>query len=586
MPIVAETMRCLFLCSAVAVATSGFVPTSPPTTTTKRRGAINNSLYFARLPIRFEPESTTTNRPLRSSLASVEEKSGPSFWEALIGIAINGSPWEYMLEMKRKGYDGIVPVDLGPGGKFNFLLSPDSVRAATVEEAKMLPRRFSVELFETLELDKGIVYEQGDRHKLHKKICIPSFEQARSMEFFVGATKAELDVLSTAFRSKAGNANNNEINIRSSNNYNNNRIDLYAEMRRSALNVVLDVSFGLGTASDEGDGAGTKSNTFEKVDELSDTIAEYLERIVALANEIPPLWQISPRLSYNYVRVTDVVLPNLRQLVSEVIEARRLEEDRRRSSSIDSSDDNAEAGTTTKRNRADLLGVLVEQLEDNADVRSILFDVVIAGSDTTASTTTAALYLLHRDEHRSWLEQARAEADRTNAGQDVPLNEIRSSMPVCVAIAREILRLYPPVPFVGRTATASGTLGKDDYPVTPGDTFCFSPWHLGRDPSQWGDDASAFNPQRWIDDSYNGGAADSFSWLPFGAGARGCLGTRLGLTEVVLGVARLVREFEFDFETDGPLPVKYDLTLNLDGVMNCGIRIRDAIPGEQQLQQS
>ena len=461
---------------------------------------------------------------------------GPSFFEALFGIAINGSPWEYMLQMKRQGYNGVVPVDLKFAGFYNFLLSPEAVRVVTVEQAKLLPRRFSVPLFETLELDRGIVYEQGDRHRRNKKICLPSFEQSQSMESFVEATKAELDGLSDEFKAKA---NSEESN----------RIDLYAEMRRSALNVVLDVSFGLGKEA---------ASNFEKADDLSATIAEYLERIVALANEIPPLWQISPRLSYNYVRVTDVVLPNLRALVSEVIEARRAEGEEAQS----------------KRNRADLLGVLVEQLEDNADIRSILFDVVIAGSDTTASTATAATYILHQPQHKEWLERAREEAIFTNAGREVPLDKLRTTMPVCVAIAREVLRLYPPVPFVGRTATGTGTLVQSNYPVNPGDTFCFSPWFLGRDPSQWGDDADEFNPQRWLDDDKKGGAISTFSWLPFGAGSRGCLGTRLGLTEVVLGIARLLKGFEFEFETTGPLPVRYDLTLNLDGVMDCTIRNR------------
>ena len=105
------------------------------------------------------------------------------------------------------------------------------------------------------------------------------------------ATKAELDDLSLNFENMA----QNEKRCAD--------IDLYAEMRKSALNVVLDVSFGLGK---EG------ASNFKKADELSATIAEYLERIVALANEIPPVWQIAPRLSFNYVRVTDVVLPNLR----------------------------------------------------------------------------------------------------------------------------------------------------------------------------------------------------------------------------------------------------------------------------------
>ena len=457
---------------------------------------------------------------------NVEEKA-PSFLEALFGIAINGSPWEYMLQMKEQGYDGVIPVNLGPVGKYNFLLNPEVVRAATVEEASILPRRFSVQLFETLELDKGLVYEQGDRHKRHKRTCIPSFEQKQSMESFVSASKEELDDLASRFVSKKS-------------------IDLYAEMRKSALNVVLDVSFGLGK---EG------ATNFQKTELLSDTIAEYLERIVALANEIPPLWQISPRLSKNYVRVTDVLLPTLRSLVSEVIASRRLEE---------------ESGK--KKSRADLLGVLVEDFDDN-DIRSILFDVIIAGSDTTASTATAALYILHQPENKGWLEKARKEAIETNAGRDVPLDKMRSEMPVLVGVAREVLRLYPAVPFVGRTAADNGSLCDGRYPVTIGDTFCFSPWFLGRDPTNW-EHANEFHPQRWVDDSTNGGALSSFSWLPFGAGPRGCLGTRLGLTEVVLGTARLLLDFEFEFELEGPLPVKYDLTLNLDGVMGCKIRPR------------
>lgn len=444
-----------------------------------------------------------------------------------------------MIQMRTNGYDGVVPINLGLIGNYNFLLNPEVVRAVTVEQASILPRRFSVPLFETLELDKGLVYEQGERHKKHKKTCIPSFEQKRSMESFVSATREELDDLSSRFSSSESSSSNN-------NNIKGKTIDLYAEMRQSALNVVLDVSFGLGK---EG------ATNFSKSELLSKTIAEYLERIVALANEIPPLWQISPRLSYNYVRVTDVVLPTLRSLVAEVIASRRIEE---------------EEGL--KRNRADLLGVLVEEYDDN-DIRSILFDVVIAGSDTTASTTTAALYVLHQPENRHWLEEAREEAYKTDAGREIALDDLRTSMPVIVGVAREILRLYPPVPFVGRTATDSGSLCDGQYDVNVGETFCFSPWFLGRDPTNW-KEANKFDPQRWIDDPASGGASSIFSWLPFGAGPRGCLGTRLGLTEVVFGIARLLTDFDFEFELDGPLPVKYDLTLNLDGVMNCNIQPR------------
>lgn len=466
----------------------------------------------------------------------------PSFLSALFGIALAGSPWDYMLDLRQKGYDGVVPINLGPVGVYNFLLSPESVRSATVEQAPTLPRRFSVPLFETLELDRGLVYEQGERHKRHKRLCIPSFEQSVSMEVFVKATRDELDAVSDRFDKVASSGRT---------------LDLYAEMRRATLNVVLSVTFGLGQRG---------ASTFDRADELSRTIGEYLERIVALANEVPPLWQISPRLSSNYVRVTDFLLPNLRELVAEVISARR----------------QLEATDASSSGRADLLSVLVGQNDlTDADIRSILFDVVIAGSDTTASTTTAALYVLHQPENNKWLHACRQEAIAKDAGDGVALADLKSELPISTAVAREILRLYPPVPFVGRTATDDGALCSGLYPVTEGDTFCFSPWFLGRDPTAWGgtslpgedrvEAANQFNPQRWLDDGINGGAPSPFSWLPFGAGPRGCLGTRLGLTEVTLGVSRLLRDFEFEFDQSGPLPVKYDLTLNLDGVMGCKI---------------
>ena len=98
---------------------------------------------------------------------------------------------------------------------------------------------------------------------------------------------------------------------------------------------------------------------------------------------------------------------------------------------------------------------------------------------------------------------------------------------------------------------------------------------LGRNPQSWGEGADAFDPQRWIDDPAGGGAPSSFCWLPFGAGPRGCLSTRLGLTEVVIGVALLVQRFDVAFDKS-ELEYKYDLTLNLERTTECDARVRNA----------
>ena len=54
------------------------------------------------------------------------------------------------------------------------------------------PLTIQVPLFAVLELDRGIVYEQGKRHKRQKRLCIPSFEQGRSMASFLVAVQVQL----------------------------------------------------------------------------------------------------------------------------------------------------------------------------------------------------------------------------------------------------------------------------------------------------------------------------------------------------------------------------------------------------------
>ena len=316
------------------------------------------------------------------------------------------------------------------------------------------------------------------------------------------------------------------------------RLDLYAETRTLTLRVVLRVTFGL--EPDEADA------------ELSDTISQYLEAIVATANEVPPLYQLYAPLSSNYVRVTEELLPRLRRLVKELIEQRRRD---------------------STKDAPDLLSQLLRDgtLSDD-DILYILFDLVIAGSDTTASTVAASLYILHEPRHSKLLKRAVDEALHTDL-DGLRLEDIRDTLPYHVAVARETLRLFPPVPFVGRTAlTKCDVLGT---PAPEGAVACFSPYALGRDVERWGADADEFKPERWLD-AERGGAASPFSFLPFGAGPRGCLGTRLGLTEAVVGVAKILRGFSLRFDRAGPLRYKYDLTLNLGDSTTCSVRERRA----------
>ena len=83
------------------------------------------------------------------------------------------------------------------------LEEPDVLKQALLEDAEdYFPRRYSVPLFDILKLNKGIVYEQGARHRRQKRLCIPSFEQSKSMSSFLVAVQDETDVLASGWQAR------------------------------------------------------------------------------------------------------------------------------------------------------------------------------------------------------------------------------------------------------------------------------------------------------------------------------------------------------------------------------------------------
>jgi len=85
---------------------------------------------------------------------------------------------------------------------------------------------------------------------------------------------------------------------------------------------------------------------------------------------------------------------------------------------------------------------------------------------------------------------------------------------------REVLRLSPPAIGSFRRLTAARDVGGHRLPV--GVTVMVPIPLLHRDPRAFPEEPDAFRPQRWVS-----GAADEAAYLPFGGGARRCVGEPL-----------------------------------------------------------
>jgi cytochrome P450 len=182
----------------------------------------------------------------------------------------------------------------------------------------------------------------------------------------------------------------------------------------------------------------------------------------------------------------------------------------------------------------DVLGLLLgEHMEtlsaDELDgVRNEVVTLLIAGHETVASALTWTWHLLttHPAEYAQLL-------DEVDALDGPPRLADLARLRFTRAVFDEALRLYPPAWVITRSVAEPDVLG--GYRVTPGTLVLMSTYALHRDPSLW-KDPDDFRPQRWLQD---GDPAPRWSYLPFGAGIRQCIGKDFALVEGVLMLATL-----------------------------------------------
>lgn len=112
----------------------------------------------------------------------------------------------------------------------------------------------------------------------------------------------------------------------------------------------------------------------------------------------------------------------------------------------------------------------------------------------------------------------------------------------------ETLRLYPPLPFFGRTTRESVTIG--DASIESGGHVLFSPYVTHRDPELW-DDPEVFDPSRF--DAERRDERHEFAYYPFSGGRHACLGEAIATTEATIVLAATLATHRVEFVgTDGP----------------------------------
>ena len=195
----------------------------------------------------------------------------------------------------------------------------------------------------------------------------------------------------------------------------------------------------------------------------------------------------------------------------------------------------------------DLLTLLLRALDPStgrpmslAEVRSNILTFLSAGHETTANTLAWSAFLLSQS--AEWYAKVRDEADRELAGDR---NGLTDRLNVTRAVVEEALRLYPPIAALSRISEQGDRLAGVD--IRPRSLIVIAPYVLHRHLSLW-DRPDVFDPSRFLGEAK--AKIARFAYLPFGAGARTCIGSSFALQEATIVLAALVQRFDMQLLPD------------------------------------
>jgi cytochrome P450 len=157
--------------------------------------------------------------------------------------------------------------------------------------------------------------------------------------------------------------------------------------------------------------------------------------------------------------------------------------------------------------------------------------MILAGHETTATALFWSLYLLALDPATQ--DRLAEEARQAMAGGGLELDRLKFTR----AVVDETMRLYPPAFLIARAAAGGDVIA--GIPIRRNDVILIAPWLLHRHEKLWRD-PNAFVPERFMPPAP---PPDRFAYMPFGVGARICIGAHFALVEATLALARIIGTF-------------------------------------------
>ncbi|XP_005054484.2 PREDICTED: cytochrome P450 3A29-like [Ficedula albicollis] len=185
----------------------------------------------------------------------------------------------------------------------------------------------------------------------------------------------------------------------------------------------------------------------------------------------------------------------------------------------------------------------------DTEVLAQAFIFIFAGYEPTSNSLGYLAYelALHPDVQEKLLQEI-----DTVLPNKAPLTyEALTKLEYLDMTLNESLRLYPLGGRIERTCKKDVEI--NGVTIPKGVVVTIPPYVLHRDPEYW-PNPDEFRPERFSKENKN--SIDPYTYLPFGAGPRNCIGMRFALLTVKVAIVSLLQHFTFQTCKETQIPIK------------------------------
>jgi len=211
----------------------------------------------------------------------------------------------------------------------------------------------------------------------------------------------------------------------------------------------------------------------------------------------------------------------------------------------------------------DIRNLKKRTLDENEIIaQAVLFFAV--GYETTGTLLTWFFYqmALNQEVQQQLYEELHKAMDTKN---EIDYDTLKN-LPYLDATVSETLRICSPAIVATRVATEDYPLGDTGIIAQKGMEIHIPIYSIHHDPENY-PDPEKFDPERFLPENRDN--IKPYTYLPFGAGPRNCVGLRFALLEAKLAIAKVLINFKITRTKETPVPPNYkkgSFFLQADGI--------------------